>query len=162
MNWLDIVITIILVINLFVGLKAGLIKTMISLAGLILGTFLAGRYYQVLGGKLTFISSDKVAVIVAYIIILIVVMLVAAIVAWLLSKIVSAIMLGWLNHLGGAIFGLILAGIFVGVILAIWAKYGGGGNIISNSFIGRFLLDKSPLVLALLPGEFDTIRSLFK
>ena len=33
MNWLDIVIAIILVINLFVGLKVGLIKTVISLAG---------------------------------------------------------------------------------------------------------------------------------
>ena len=40
MNWLDIVIAIILVINLFIGLKAGLIKTVISLAGLILGIFL--------------------------------------------------------------------------------------------------------------------------
>jgi membrane protein required for colicin V production len=162
MNWLDVVIAIMLVINLFVGLKAGLIKMVISLAGLILGIFLAGRYYQVLADKLTFISSDKVAGIVAYIIILIVVMIVAAIVAWLLSKIVSAIMLGWINHLGGAIFGLIMAGIFVGAILAIWAKYGGGGNIISNSFMGRFLLDKFPLVLALLPGEFNTIRSVFK
>ena len=162
MNWLDIVIAIILVINLFVGLRAGLIKMVISFAGLILGIFLAGRYYQALGDKLTFISSDKVAGIVAYVIILIVVMIVAAIIAWLLSKLVSAIMLGWLNHLGGAIFGLITAGIFVGAILAIWAKYGGGGNIIGNSLIGRFLLDKFPMVLALLPGEFGTIRSFFK
>ena len=66
MNWLDIVIAIILVINLIVGLIAGLIKMVISLAGLILGIFLAGHYYQVLAGKLTFISSDRVAGIVAY------------------------------------------------------------------------------------------------
>ena len=124
--------------------------------------FLAGRNYQLLADKLTFISSDRVSAIVAYIIILIVVMIVAAIVAWLLSKIVSAILLGWLNHLGGAIFGVIIAGIFVGAILAIWAKYGGGGATISNSFIGSFLLDRFPLVLALLPSEFDTMRSFFK
>ena len=162
MNWLDIVIAIILVINLFVGLKAGLIKMLVSLAGLILGIFLAGHYYQVLADRLTFISSDKAAGIVAYVVILIVVMIVATIIAWLLSKVVSAIMLGWLNHLGGAILGTIIAGIFVGAILAIWAKYGGGGDTISNSFLGGFLVDKFPLVLALLPGEFDTIRSFFK
>src|ERR1035437_2057742 len=133
MNWLDIVILIMLVISLFIGLKAGLIEMGISLAGLILGMFLAGNYYQMLANRLTFISSGKAAQIVAYIAILIVVMIVAAIVAWILSKIVSALMLGWLNHLGGAIVGLIMASIFIGAILAIWAKYGNGGDIISNS-----------------------------
>jgi membrane protein required for colicin V production len=162
MNWLDIIIAIILVIGLFFGLKAGLIKAVISLAGLILAIFLAGRFYQGLADKLTFISSDKVAGIVAYIIILVVVMIAAAIIAWLLSKLVSAIMLGWINHLGGAIFGLLIAGIFIGAILAIWARYGSGGDTISNSFLGSFLADKFPLVLALLPGEFDSIRSFFK
>jgi len=162
MNWLDIVIVIILAINFFVGLKAGLIKMVISLAGLILGIFLAGRFYLTLAEKLTFISSDKAANVVAYLIILVIVMIAAAIIAWLLSKIISAIMLGWLNHIGGAIFGLAIAGIFVGAILAVWAKYGNGGNIIGNSLLGGFLLNNFPLVLNLLPTEFDSIRSLFK
>jgi membrane protein required for colicin V production len=134
----------------------------ISLAGLVLGIFLAGHYYLSMAGRLTFISSDKAAGIVAYVVILIVVLVVATIIAWVLSKVASAIMLGWLNHLGGAILGVIMAGFFVGAVLAIWAKYGGGGTTISNSFLGGFLVDKFPVVLALLPGEFDTIRSFFK
>jgi membrane protein required for colicin V production len=162
MNWLDIVIAIILVINLFIGLKSGLIKMVVSLVGLVVGIFLAGHYYHSLAGRLTFISSDNGAGIVAYVIILVVVLVAAAIIAWALSKLASAIMLGWLNHLGGAVLGLIMGGFFVGSILAIWAKYGGGGDTISNSLLGRFLLDKFPLVLALLPGEFDTVRSFFK
>jgi membrane protein required for colicin V production len=162
MNWLDIVVAIVMLIALFLGLKAGLIKAVISLAGLILGIFLAGRFYQGLADKLTFISSEKAAGIAAYVIILVLVMIAAAIIAWLLSKLISAILLGWINRLGGAIFGLIVAGVFIGAILAIWAKYGGGGETISNSWLSSFLLDKFPLVLALLPGEFDSIRSFFK
>jgi membrane protein required for colicin V production len=162
MNWLDIVIAIILVIGLVVGLMAGLIRMVVSIAGLFLGIFLAGHYYHALAGKLTFISSDRAASVVAYVVILIGVMVVAAIVAWLLNKLASAIMLGWLNHLVGAVLGLVMAGMFIGAILAIWAKYGGGGNTISSSFLGGFLLDKFPVVLALLPGEFDTIHSFFK
>lgn len=162
MNWLDIIIAIILAISVFVGLKNGLIKMVISLAGLILGVFLAGRLYQSLADKLTFISSEKGAQILAYIIILVLVMLVAAIVAWFLSKMISAIMLGWINHLGGAVFSLLIAAIFMGAILAVWAKYGGGTNLISHSWLGKLLVDKFPLVLGLLPGEFDTIRSFFK
>ena len=162
MNWLDIVIAVILVIGIFVGLINGLIKMVISLAGLILGIFLAGRLYQGLADKLTFISSEKAAQILAYVIILALVMIAAAIVAWLLSKIVSAIMLGLVNRLGGAVFGLFIAAIFMGAILAVWAKYGGGTNLISHSWLGKLLVDKFPLVLALLPSEFNTIRSFFK
>jgi membrane protein required for colicin V production len=162
MNWLDIIIAIILVINLFVGLKTGLIKMVISFAGLVLGIFLAGRFYQALGDKLTFISSSQVANIAAYVFILIAVMIFASIIAWFLSKIISAIMLGWANGLAGSILGVFIAAVFVGAILAIWAKYGGGGNIISSSLLGRLLLNNFPLVLSLLPGEFDTIKSFFK
>jgi membrane protein required for colicin V production len=162
MNWLDIIIAIILVINLFVGLKTGLIKMVISFAGLVLGIFLAGRFYQALGDKLTFISSSQVADIAAYVFILIAVMIFASIIAWFLSKIISAIMLGWANGLAGAILGVFVAAVFVGAILAIWAKYGSGGNIISSSLLGRLLLNNFPLVLSLLPGEFDTIKSFYK
>jgi membrane protein required for colicin V production len=162
MNWLDIVIIVILAIGVFMGLKTGLIKMVITLAGLILAIFLAGRLYQALADKMTFISSEKAAQILAYIIILVLVMIAAAVVAWLLSKIVSAILLGWLNRLGGAIFGLLIGAIFMGAILAIWAEYGGGTGTISHSWLGKLLVDKFPLVLALLPGEFDSIRSFFK
>jgi hypothetical protein len=60
MNWLDIIIAIILVINLFVGLKTGLIKMAIPFVGLVLGIFLAGRFYQASNVSLGFrIYPDK-------------------------------------------------------------------------------------------------------
>ena len=113
MNWLDIVIAIVLVIGIIIGVKAGLIKMVISLAGLILAIFLAGRFYVALADKITFISSDQAARVVAYIIIFIVVMLIAALVAWILTKLASAILLGWINHLAGAIIGLLVGGYFL-------------------------------------------------
>ena len=45
MNWLDIVIIVALAISTFLGLKIGIIKALLSLAGLIVGVILAGRYY---------------------------------------------------------------------------------------------------------------------
>jgi membrane protein required for colicin V production len=161
MNWLDIVIAVVLVINLLIGLKTGLIKMVISLVGLVLGILLAGHFYHNLGVRLTFISSAKAADIVAYVVILIVVLVLAGIVAGLLSKVASAIMLGWLNHIGGAILGLLMACFFVGALLAIWAKYA-GSDAISGSFLAKLLLDKFPIALALLPKEFDNVRSFFR
>ncbi len=162
MNWLDIIIAVLLVVSVIGGIKSGLIRMVISLAGMLLGIWLAGHYYQALGDKLTFISSDKGASIAAYVIILIAVTIVAGIIAWLLTKIISATPLGWLNRIGGAVLGLLSSAVFIGAILAIWAKYGGGGDTIGGSALASFLLDKFPLVLALLPGEFGSVRSFFQ
>ena len=163
MNWLDIVIAIVLVIGIILGVKTGLIKMVISLAGLILAIFLAGRFYVALAGVMNFIPSEQAARVVAYIIIFIVVMIIAAIIAWLLTKFVSAILLGWINRLVGGIVGLLVGAIFCGAILAVWVKYTSmGGDVIGGSALGKFFLHTFPLVLALLPSEFGTIRDFFQ
>lgn len=161
MNWLDIVIIVVLVISALVGLRAGLIKAVLSLVGLIIGVLLAGRFYVPLSEQLAFIPQDGVAKIVAFAIILIVVMLITGIVAALLKWAASVMMLGWLNRLGGAFFCFLLGAIFCAALLAIVVKFLGTG-IITESGLASILLDRLPLVLALLPAEFDGIRSFFQ
>jgi len=162
MNWLDIVIIVALSISTFLGLRTGIIKAVLSLAGLIVGVILAGRLYVPLSEQLSFISQTEVAKVVAFAIILIGIMIIAAILARLLKWFASLIMLNWLNHLGGAVFGLAMGAIFCGALLAIWAKWLGVGDTITESVASVFLLEKFPLILALLPDEFDTIRSFFQ
>src|SRR3972149_5660312 len=123
MNWLDIVILVIVVITVFLGLKIGIIKAVISLVG---------------------------------------VMLVAAVAAKLLKWAASVVMLGWVNHLGGAVFGLVLGGILGGALLATWVKFLGITDAVSQSSLAVMLLDRFPVVLALLPDQFETIRSFFE
>ena len=161
MNWLDIVLLVTLVAAAFTGLKQGLIKALLSLAGLIVSVILASNFYETLGDSLGFIPDEKAAGIVAYVLILIVVMLIASVLARLLKSIVSIAMLGWVNRLGGAIFGLILGAILWGAILAVWVSFF-GTELVTESLIAGVLLDKFPLVLALLPSEFDAVRNYFK
>ena len=71
MSWIDIVITVIVVITTVVGLRTGIIKAALSLVGVIVGVILAGRYSASLANQLTFISSEEVARIVAFAIILV-------------------------------------------------------------------------------------------
>jgi membrane protein required for colicin V production len=126
--------------------------------GLIIGVILAGRFYADLAGKLTFIPQENIARIAAFAIILIGVMIVTGIVASVLKSVVSAIMLGWVDHLVGAAFGLIMGALFISAILAIWASLLGVSGPIAESGLARFLLDKLPIVKAFLPDEFDKIR----
>jgi len=160
MNWLDIVIIVAIAIAILIGLRIGIIKAVLSLAGLIVGVILAGRYYVPFSEWLSFIPQASVAKIVAFAIILIGVMVIAGVLASLLKWAASAIMLGWVNRLGGAVFGLFLGAIFCGALLAIWVKFFDIAAI-SESNLAAILLDRLPMVLALLPDEFDAVRSFF-
>ena len=162
MHWLDIVIIVALAISTFLGLKTGIIKAVLSLAGLIVGVILAGHYYVFLAEQLSFIPQAGVAEVVAFAIILIGVMVIAVVLARLLKWAASVVMLGWVNHLGGAAFGLVLGAIFCSALLAIWVKWLGAGSTITESIAAAILLDRFPLILALLPDEFDAIRSFFQ
>ncbi len=161
MNWLDIVLIAGIGLTTFIGLRKGIIKMALTLAGLVLGIFLAGRYYVPFSEHLTLISSPTWAKVAAFAIIFIGVMVVAAILARLLERAASAIMLGWANRLVGAIIGFVVGAMFCGAVLAIWVKYLGVSGAIADSNIAPILLDQFPKVLALLPDEFDDIRSFF-
>ena len=161
MNSVDIIIIVALIVPVFIGLKQGLIKAALSLAGLIVGVILASNFYQQLGGMMGFISNEDVANVVAFIIILVVVMIVANVAVILLKFTAKVAMLGWVDRLGGAIFGFLMGAIFMGAILATFVKYFGTG-LITDSFLAGILLDKFPLVLGLLPSEFDAIRDFFQ
>ncbi len=162
MNWLDIVILILLVVSILTGLKIGLIKAVLSLVGVVVGVVLAGQYSVALAGHLTFISQPSLAKIAAFAIILIVVMIIAAVLASIIKWAVSAVMLGWVNRLGGAVFGLVLGAIFCGALLAMWVKFLGIAETVEESALAGLLLDGFPMVLTLLPGEFDSVRSFFQ
>jgi membrane protein required for colicin V production len=162
MNWLDIVIIVVVVIAALIGLKVGIIKTLLTVVGVVVGVILAGRLSNWLGGHLTFISNPGIAKAVAFAIILVVVIVIFMIAAFFLKKVASAMLLGWINRLGGAVLGLFLAGIFCGAVLSMWVKYLGAGGTIQDSMMARFLLNSFPLVLGLLPSDFGSVKSFFR
>jgi membrane protein required for colicin V production len=161
MNWLDIVIVVLIVVPVFLGLKAGIIKALFTVAGVIIGVVLAGRFSGSFAGLLSFISNPGIAKVVAFAIILIAVMIVATVLAMLVKWAISAVLLGWVNRLGGAILGLILGFVFCGAVLTMWVKFLGISGVIEESLLAGMLLNGFPIVLALLPAEFDSVRSFF-
>lgn len=162
MHWLDIVIIVLIAIPTLVGLRSGIIKAVLSLAGVIIGVILAGHYHTALAQQLTFIPQENLAKIAAFAIIVLGVMLIATVLASWLKWITSAVMLGWVNRLGGAIFGFLLGAIFCSALLAIWAKFLGAEGPVAESILAMLLLDRFPMILALLPDEFDAVRSFFQ
>jgi membrane protein required for colicin V production len=161
MNWVDIIIIVYLALSVLTGFMEGLIRTVLSIIGLIVGIILAAHFYTQLGNIFTFISNKNVANIVAFVIILVAVMIIAAIIGLILRSIVKNIMLGWVDKLGGAVIGLILGVLSISAILAVIVKYDNTGLITNSKFSG-FFLNKFPVVLKLLPSSFSDIKNYFK
>jgi len=146
----------------FIGVRKGIIKIVLILAGLVVGIFLAGRYYMPFSQHLTFIHQASLAKVAAFAVIFIGVMVIAILLARLLKGAASVMMLDWANRLGGGIFGFVLGALFCGALLAMWVKFLGMTGAIAESTIAPILLNQFPRVLVLLPGEFGTIRSFFQ
>lgn len=161
MNWLDIVILVPIAINAFVGLGKGLIRMVLSLVGVIIGVVLAGQFYDTVGSWFGFFGNEDIANVLGFILILGVVMVIAEILARFLRGVITVALLGWVDRLGGAVLGALIGVIFVSAALAVWAKFF-GSDAIAESAIASFLLDKFPLVLGLLPAEFDSIKDFFQ
>jgi len=160
-NWIDIIIIIYLIISIIGGAMQGLIRSVLSLLGLIIGVVLAANFYAKFATVFGFIHNTIAANVIAFILILGVVVVIAAIVGSALRSVIKAIHLGWVDGLGGAVFGLAIGGISAGALLAILVKLTGSG-LITGSALASFLLDKFPIVLGLMPSEFDAILDFFK
>ena len=91
-----------------------------------------------------------------------IILIIAAILASVLKKVISAVLLGWVNQLGGAVFGLVLGATFCGALLATWVKFLGIQEPVTESALAILLLDYFPVVLILLPSEFDSVRTFFQ
>ncbi len=161
MNWLDLILIILGILSVLGGLKAGIVKSAIPLVGLIAGIFLAIQFYKPFSDVLSFIPQTGVAQGVAFALILIGVLLVAAGLTKLLSWAVSSVMLGWLDHVIGAIWGLLWGAIFITAILAAWVKYIGPAELITKSYIASMLLDRLPSLLGIIPDNFKAVRDFF-
>jgi uncharacterized membrane protein required for colicin V production len=78
------------------------------------------------------------------------------------AQLIHLVLLEWLDRLVGFILGVFIGGLLCAAFLAIAVKYDPGTEaVISQSGLAKFLMEGFPLLLALLPGEFDFIRDFF-
>jgi membrane protein required for colicin V production len=161
MNWFDIVLIVVLALSTLMGLWRGLISMVFPFIGLIIGVVLAGHYCGTVGGWLP-IENTEYAGWAGYAIIIVGILIVTVILAAFLRRFIRLVLLGWVDRLGGAVFGLALGGLLCAAALAASVKFGLGSNFIQDSGIAKLLLDWLPAVLVLLPGDFgDEVREFF-
>ena len=122
MNTLDTVLVVVLVISAALGLYWGVIRQLLSVAGLIAGIVLATRYGgRVAGALSSFISNDMATQVLGFLFVLIAVSALASLLATILRRSVGLLFLGWADHLIGGLLGLFQGALACTVILMIVA-----------------------------------------
>lgn len=119
MNYLDIILIIPLAYGLVQGLRKGLVKEIAGLLAIVLGIYLARYWSLPVSQSLVELTGWEMNICtpLAYAVVFIAVSLSISTLSYMLSKIIGAIMLGWLNRLLGAVFGVVKMLLLLSVIL---------------------------------------------
>lgn len=120
MTLVDLAIVIVLTVAAIVGLVQGLVRSVFSLAGLVLGLSLACWNYGRPAALLkTWIHSRPLADTIGFLAILLTVMLIASVVGWIIAKIFRFIGMGWIDMMGGAALGFMFGAMLVTATMVI-------------------------------------------
>ncbi len=131
-NILDIILLIPLLWFGYNGYKKGLIIEIASLAAFILGLYFAFYFSDFTAGYLKqfFNIEPKYMAAISFIATFIGVVIIVLALAKVLEKFINILMLGFLNKLGGAIFGMLKGALFLSIIILIINYFDTGRTII--------------------------------
>lgn len=116
---MNILILIVLAVGLVMGFIQGAFKQVANLAGVVVGILLATALYDRFGQSLASATGTDTSVgnIVAFILIAVIVPVALGLVATLLTKFFSAVHLGFVNRLAGAVLGAVCYGLLLSFAL---------------------------------------------
>jgi membrane protein required for colicin V production len=155
MNALDIFVGVILIYGLVRGIFRGLVKEVASIIG-VLGAFLAAySFYGTVGGYLSgVVSSPAYRNLLAFLIIFCAVVVLVNVLAIVIQYLLKIVFLGWLDRLGGVVFGLIKAALIVAVLfLALTAFLPKGTPLIKESLTAPYVAVVSERLATIVPSD---------
>lgn len=157
MNWLDIVIILVIAFFALSAFQSGLIREVVTLVSVVVGVIVAGLFYDDLARDvLVFIEDDAAARVVGFLVLLGAIYLAGQLIAIMLKQTASILLLGWADHIGGGLFGLLKGLIVVEVLLIAFVTFDVGlRDAIDGSALASVFLEARSVVLFVLPDEFE-------
>ena len=148
MDWISIAILIILGFYTIGGLRAGLIRQVIGLFGIIVALVLAFRHFEAAGAAIAgyFTIDPTLASVVGFAAILVGVLLIASAISHLWSRLARLAPISLLDSVGGAAFGLLKGLIIVSIVLILLSAlpFAGVRAALDGSTVSRELLSIAP------------------
>ncbi len=162
MNWVDVAAVISLLAGIAIGLRAGIVAIIATLFGTVVATALAGRFDSDMAGVFSFMpgaNGDRIA---AFAAIFLAVLIAFEIIGMMVKTLFHLLFVGWIDHIGGAILGLIVAAFLFGALASLLGNFSGGKfkQDVQDSKTAQFLADKTIVIEGLLPSEYQKLNDL--
>jgi membrane protein required for colicin V production len=124
MAFIDIVIAVVLVFAAYKGIRNGLFVELASVISFFIGVYLAVKFSYIVANMLSGMVAWNPGTIkiTAFVLTLILVIVGVHLLAKIFSGIASFVFLGWLNTLGGAVFGVLKSVLLLGILLGLLQK----------------------------------------
>lgn len=160
MDWLSLLILVFVGLMAVAGLRQGLVRQVLGLAGLVAAVVLAFQYYGKVGTFLLdyFVISRAVANVLGFAAVCVGVGIAVTIMEWIWGRLVRYTPVSWLDAAGGALFGLVKGAVIVAVVvLVLYAlPVKGLREIIDSSSVAREFLDASPVIYGKIEAILPT------
>lgn len=164
----DLILILILFLFIAFGFALGLVQTFGALVGVIIGAWVAGRYYEPFSVWLDpiLLGQSVAAKIVAFIILFVVINRLVGLVFWVINKIFNIISIipftKMLNRLLGALFGFLEGVLVLGLILYFVSKFPISewfNGVLAASKVALWLIKMASILTPLLPEILRQIKS---
>ncbi len=164
-TWLDVVVVLMVVAGSLRGLKRGLVREGMAFAGLATGLLVAIHWYRSVYSLLRpFVGGGSAVEALAYLLVVLGVLGGFTLLTVLLLRLRRLLFVGWLDRLGGGLFGgaqgALLAA--VGLVLLIKNPMVGLDRSIGESEAALALLRAVAAALAHLPPELAPVVGFFR
>jgi membrane protein required for colicin V production len=160
MTTIDIVLAVPLAFAIYRGFKRGLILELAMLVGLVLGIYLGIHFSKAAAEflKETFNANGPYLPILSFATVFVLVLIMVYFIGKLMEKTADLLMLGLLNKILGAFFGVIKMGMILSFFLFFLNSFSPSGSIISKSMAEKSYLYKTissfaPVLLPKIKAE---------
>lgn len=163
MGIIDIFLGILLGYGAYNGLKNGLFVEIASLVSFVIGVYIAIKFSSFVAQSIGGDDPSKTMKVAAFVITLIGVIIAVHLLAKVLSGISSFVFLGWLNKLGGVVFGTLKTALLLGIVLSLFQKINIDDALVSretqeNSMFFTPILKTSEFMLPVLSSWFTDLK----
>ena len=163
MNWLTVVLALLIGFLTYRAYRNGFVQEFVSLAAVVLSIPLAGIFYDNMFPKVQPIVDDEtLASLISFLAIMGGVIIGGQLAAHLLKGFVHALNLGFIDTVGGTLFGFIKGVVISQVLLVALVTFPKPDiqDSIDESPLATQLLEGAPIVLTVLPSHFhDTLAT---
>lgn len=163
-SWLDLGIVLLVAAGTFRGYRRGLIREGMAFGGLAVGLVMASQWSPTVSDLLRpFIGGGRLVDAFAYVLVVLAVLSAATLLTVIVQRLMRVLLVGWLDRLGGALFGAAQGAILAALLLVLILRFPimGLDRAVKGSDVAVRLLEAVPSVLAYLPPELASVADFF-